>query len=97
MIGGYGVDLTEKQGYLYLPEKHWYKLLKTLFLFNTKKAHTIKEYQRLGSILERASVMMYGLTPYLRGVYNMLSRMGGSMKKSDFEQKSRTRDQTQKP
>ena len=79
VVGGIGLDFTAEPGWLFLPKKHWNRLLKEIFLFDTDKSHTIKEYQVLGSILERASIMIYGLAPYLVGVYRMLARMGADM------------------
>ena len=63
VVGGICLDFTAEPGWLFLPKKHWNRLLKEIFLFDTDKSHTIKEYQVLGSILERASIMIYGLAP----------------------------------
>lgn len=73
IVNGIGIDLRGN-GVVFLPKKHWLRLLKELFLFQTDKAHSLHDYQSLGSILERASIMLQGLSLYLSGVYGMIAR-----------------------
>ena len=84
IVSGIGLDLSGEVGYVFLPDNHFDKLLRTLFLFSLDRAHTIKEYQALGSLLNRASIMIQGLSSYLSGIYLMIAKFDGAKISTHF-------------
>ena len=78
IVSGIGLDLSGEVGYVFLPDNHFNKLLRSLFLFSLDRAHSIKEYQALGSLLNRASIMIQCLSSYLSGIYLMIAKFDGA-------------------
>ena len=79
IVSGIGLDLSGEIGVVFLPDNHYDKLLRALFLFSLDRAHSIREYQAIGSLLERAAIMIQGLSSYLTGIYRMLAKFGANM------------------
>ena len=78
IVSGLGLDLSGEIGIVFLPDNHYDKLLRSLFLFSLNRAHSLKEYQAIGSLLERAALMIQGLSSYLTGIYRMLTKFDGA-------------------